>query len=471
MAQASHPLSAVDSAWLHMDDPTNLMMVTGVALLDGPIDVERCYKTFESRLLSFDRFRMRVTDHRDALNAPRWEPDPYFSLRSHIHRVALPSPGDMSTLQEFLGDLASTPLDRTKPLWQVHLVENVLGGSAIVMRFHHCIGDGTAMNTVMHRLMDTTPDAPIERPTPHSNHDHTLGPLLEPLVSTIEGTIKLADDLVHEGMEFLRHPEHLLDLPAQAASGALALSRVLLLSPETKTPFKGPLGVQKRVAWSAPVPLDQVKQIGKVAGAKVNDVLLAAVAGALRAYLIGRNFKVDGLEIRAVIPVDLRPPSRAHDLGNEFGLVFLSLPLGTPGPVMRLAEVKQRMEALKRSPEAYVFYGLLNFFGRTPAQVEEQAVNLFGSKATAVMTNVRGPMEQLYLAGNRIKNIMFWVPQSGRLGMGISIMSYCGQVTLGVITDTGLVPDPQTITEAFEREFHVLYDAIVAKEHGIESAS
>ncbi len=471
MAQASHPLSAVDSAWLHMDNPTNLMMVTGVALLDGPIDVERCYKTFESRLLSFDRFRMRVTDHRDALNAPRWEPDPYFSLRSHIHRVALPSPGDMTALQEFLGDLASTPLDRTKPLWQVHLVENVLGGSAIVMRFHHCIGDGTAMNTVMHRLMDTTPDAPIERPTLHSNHNHTFGPLLEPLVSTIEGTIKLADDLVHEGMEFLRHPEHLLNLPAQAASGALALSRVLLLPPETKTPFKGPLGVQKRVAWSAPVPLDQVKQIGKVAGAKVNDVLLAAVAGALRAYLIRRDFKVDGLEIRAVIPVDLRPPSRAHDLGNEFGLVFLSLPLGTPGPVMRLAEVKQRMEALKRSPEAYVFYGLLNFFGRTPAQVEEQAVNLFGSKATAVMTNVRGPTEQLYLAGNRIKNIMFWVPQSGRLGMGISIMSYCGQVTLGVITDAGLVPDPQAITEAFEREFHMLYDAIVAKEHGIESTS
>jgi Diacylglycerol O-acyltransferase (EC 2.3.1.20) len=353
----------------------------------------------------------------------------------------------------------------------VHLVENVLGGSAIVMRFHHCIGDGTAMNTVMHRLMDTTPDAPIERPTPHSNHDHTLGPLLEPLVSTIEGTIKLADDLVHEGMEFLRHPEHLLNLPAQAASGALALSRVLLLPPEAKTPFKGQLGVQKCVAWSAPVPLDQVKQIGKVAGAKVNDVLLAAVAGALRAYLIGRDFKVDGLEIRAVIPVDLRPPSRAHDLGNEFGLVFLSLPLGTPSPVVRLAEVKQRMEALKRSPEAHVFYGLLNFFGRTPAQVEEQAVNLFGSKATAVMTNVRGPTEQLYLAGNRIRNIMFWVPQSGRLGMGISIMSYCGQVTLGVITDAGLVPDPQKITTAFEREFHVLYDVIVAKEHGIESAS
>ncbi|MFQ3630160.1 WS/DGAT/MGAT family O-acyltransferase [Roseiflexus sp.] len=459
MAQDSHPLGAVDSAWLHMDDPTNLMMVTGVALLDGSIDVERCYRTFESRLLFFERFRMRVADHRGSFGTPRWEPDPHFSIRSHIHRVALPSPGDMTTLQEFLGDLASTPLDYTKPLWQVHLVENVLGGSAVVMRFHHCIGDGVAMNTVMRRLMDTTPDAPIEIPKPQSNHN--LGPLLEPIVSTIEGSIKLADDLVHEGMEFLRHPEHLLDLPAQAASGAMALSRVLLLPPETKTLFKGPLGVQKRVAWSSPTPLERVKEIGRVAGAKVNDVLLAAVAGALRTYLIEHGARVDGLEIRAVIPVDLRPPSRAHDLGNEFGLVFLSLPLGTPGPTMRLAEIKQRMEALKRSPEAYVFYGLLNFFGRTPAQVEEQAVNLFGSKATAVMTNVRGPLEQLYLAGNRITNIMFWVPQSGRLGMGVSIMSYCGQVTLGVITDAGLVPDPETITAAFEKEFHVLHDAIV----------
>lgn len=460
MAQVSQHLSPVDSAWLHMDDPTNLMMVTGVALLDGPIDVARYRKTVAARLLSFERFRMRVVDDRNSLNGPRWEADPHFNLDAHIHRVALPSPGDMETLQEFLGDLSSTMLDYTKPLWQVHLVENVLGGSAMVMRFHHCIGDGTAMNNVLYRLMDLTPDAPIERPHKPQAHS-SLGPLLDPIMAAIEGSVKLADDLIHEGMEIVRHPEHLLDLPAQAAGGAIALTRVLTLPTETMTPLKGPLGVQKRVAWSAQVPLDEVKQIGQAAGAKVNDVLLAAVAGALRAYLIGRGTPVDGLEIRAVVPVDLRPASRRHELGNEFGLVFLALPLGIADPAARLVEVQRRMEALKRTPEAYVFYGLLNFFGRTPAQVEEQAVNLFASKATAVMTNVRGPVEQLYIAGNRITNMMFWVPQSGRLGMGVSIMSYCGNVTLGVITDAGLVADPQAITAAFENEFNVLRDACI----------
>lgn len=458
MAQASQNLAPVDSAWLHMDDPTNLMMVTGIALLDGRIDVARYRQTLAARLLTFDRFRMRVVDDR-GVSTPRWEIDPHFNIDSHVHRVALPSPGDLATLQELLGDLSSSMLDFSKPLWQVHLVENVMGGSAMVMRFHHCIGDGMAMNTVLNRLMDRTPDAPIE-PPPSSRATASLGPLLDPVLSAIEGSVRLADDLIHEGMEFLRHPEHLLDLPAQAAGSAMALSRVLLLPPETMTPLKGPLGVQKHVAWSAQTPLEEVKRIGNAADAKVNDILLAAVAGALRSYLMGRGWPVEGLEIRAVVPVDLRPPSRAQALGNEFGLVFLALPLGVAEPAARLAEIKRRMEALKRTPEAFVFYGLLNFFGRTPAQVEEQAVNLFGSKATAVMTNVRGPTEQLYIAGNRITNMMFWVPQSGRLSLGVSIMSYCGNVTLGIISDAGLVPDPETITAAFEREFAILANAV-----------
>ena len=149
------------------------------------------------------------------------------------------------------------------------------------------------------------------------------------------------------------------------------------------------------------------------------------------------------------------------NLGNQFGLVFLALPLGLPDPVARLRTVKANMDAIKASPEATVFYGLLNVFGATPQQVEEQVVNLFGSKATAVMTNVPGPQMTLYLAGSRMRNGMFWVPQAGRLGMGISIFSYDGHVTLGVITDAGLVPDPETIARHFEQEFARLHAATV----------
>jgi WS/DGAT/MGAT family acyltransferase len=457
MASKNKPLSAVDSAWLHMEDPTNLMMVTGVALLAGPIDYERYRGTLAARLLTFDRFKMRVVESRAPLGGPHWEEDPHFDLDAHIHRVALPSPGDMAALQDFLSDLASTPLDFSKPLWQVHLVENVLGGSAMVLRFHHCIGDGTAMNAVMYRLMDPAPDTPTTLPNASEKHaDNGVGALdalLRPARAALGTTIKVVDTVWKEGAESLAHPTHLLDLTGTALATAEMLGRALLMPPDTATLFKGALGVRKRVAWSRRVPLDQVKRIGKATDAKVNDVLLAAVAGALRAYLVERGTDVAGLEIRAVVPVDLRPPERALDLGNEFGLTFLALPLGLADPLKRVAEIRHRMNEIKRSPESLVFFGLLNIFGMTPAQVEEPVVKLFGSKATAVMTNVAGPREALYMAGSRITDMMFWVPQSGRLGMGVSILSYNGGVMLGVITDAGLVPDPQAITAGFEEEF------------------
>jgi len=159
-----------------------------------------------------------------------------------------------------------------------------------------------------------------------------------------------------------------------------------------------------------------------------------------------------------MVPVNLRPPGDAGLLG-KFGMVFLPLPVGGRSALDRLHLTKRRMDAIKRSPEALVFFGLLNLFGVTPARVEGPVVDLFGSKATAVMTNVAGPKDLLYMAGRRIEDMMFWVPQSGRLGMGVSILSYNGNVTLGVITDAGLVPDPETITAAFEREFERLRSA------------
>jgi WS/DGAT/MGAT family acyltransferase len=457
MANNSKPLSAVDSAWLHMDDPTNLMMITGVALLEGAIDYDRYRRTLAARLLTLDRFRMRVVDPRTALGAPRWEDDPHFDLAAHIHRVALPAPGDMAALQDLLSDIASTPLDDTKPLWQVHLVEQVLGGSAMILRFHHCIGDGTAMNAVMNRLMDRTPEAPIE-PEPTLNRraadpPGAFGTLLRTVDTAFDLTTRAAGALWHESLETLAHPMQVFELAGAAATAAEARGRALLLPPDTSTPLKGKLGVRKRVAWSRRVALDDVKAIGRATGAKVNDVLLAAVAGSLHEYLAGRGVDVDGLEIRAVVPVDLRPPERALELGNQFGLVFLALPLGLGDPLERLAEINRRMDALKRSPEALVFLGLLNLFGRTPQQVEEPVVELFGSKATAVMTNVAGPRDALYIAGSRIADMMFWVPQAGRLGLGVSILSYAGGVTLGVIADAGLVPDPEAITVGFEAQF------------------
>jgi diacylglycerol O-acyltransferase len=191
----------------------------------------------------------------------------------------------------------------------------------------------------------------------------------------------------------------------------------------------------------------------------VNDVLVAAATGALRRYLDKKGDNTKGLSIRASVPVNLRPLDQAHKLGNSFGLVFLTLPIGIVDPVKRLRAIKKEMDELKRSPEALVAYGVLNLMGLAPVEVEKLGLRFFGSKATAVLTNVPGPKEPLYLAGQKLDKVMFWVPQSGRLGLGISILSYAGGVMLGVATDEGLIPDPDKIVDAFSQEFRALRTA------------
>jgi len=181
------------------------------------------------------------------------------------------------------------------------------------------------------------------------------------------------------------------------------------------------------------------------------------VAGALRRYAQQREQAVDGLNVRGVIPVNLRRETAKIELGNKFGLVFLSLPLGIDDPLERLFELKRRMDDLKDSQEAVVAFGILNAIGMAPNDIENLVVNIFGTKATAVMTNVPGPRHPIYVAGAPVRQMMFWVPQSGRLGLGVSIFSYNDQVWLGVATDQALMPDPLTIVSYYRDEIDQLY--------------
>jgi WS/DGAT/MGAT family acyltransferase len=263
-------------------------------------------------------------------------------------------------------------------------------------------------------------------------------------------------------METLANPSRALDAAKLGASSAATLGRLLLLPPDPETPFKGALGVRKMCAWSQPIALADVKSIGKVTGGTVNDVLLTAVSGALGRYLHTRGEPAGGLDFRAVVPVNLRPIDEKPKLGNAFGLVFLSLPVGIADPLDRLFELKTRMDGIKGTPEAIVSFGVLGMMGVSVSQVQDVVLNIFGSKATAVMTNVPGPREVRYFAGKPIDGIMFWVPQSGKLGLGVSIMSYNNEVLLGIATDAGLVPDPETIIAGFHKEFEEMMGLVEA---------
>ena len=441
------PMSSVDAAWLGMEDPTNLMMVTGVLALEGTVQPARLRTLLDKRLAPFGRFHQRVVRPRTRGGLPHWQDDAGFDIDNHVSHVALPPPGGDKALRRLVSELMSEPLDMTRPLWHVHLIEGHERGSVVLARIHHSIADGIALVRVMLSLTDVSPNTkPARRRT---GSPDAGGPL--------DWLSKAIGRGVSTGQQLFDNPGRLADIARLGAAGAYRLGRLVMLPPDPQTIFKGKLGRRKRAAWSAqPLPLDDFKAIGKAFGATVNDVLVATATGALRRYLEKRGEETQGLAIRASVPVNLRPVDEAHQLGNAFGLVFLTLPIGIADPVNRLRAIKQEMDELKRSPEALVAFAVLNVMGLTPVEVERLGLRFFGSKATAVLTNVPGPRDPLYLAGRKLDQVMFWVPQSGHLGLGISILSYAGGVMLGIATDEGLVGDPEKVVAEFEKEFKAL---------------
>jgi WS/DGAT/MGAT family acyltransferase len=462
MAQARRErISGVDTAWLRMEHPTNLMMIVGILVFEGRVELAKVKRTLERRFLAFRRFRQRAVQ--DSTGA-WWEDDGNFDIDSHVHRLALPGRADKAELEALVSDLASTPLDFSKPLWQFHLVDNYDGGSALIMRIHHCYADGIALTQVMLSMTHETAagslalprEAVAEAEGPVADAD-IWAQFLKPVAGALEGVQQLGRSLLDQGRELAANP--------QAATGALEeatrkgmdfageIAKLALMGRDAPTRFKGPLGVRKRAAWAKPFPLDEVKVMGKALDCSINDVLLAMAAGALRAYLEAQGDPVDGIEIRALVPVNLRPAGEGRQLGNRFGLVFLDLPVGVDHPLERLVEVRRRMQALKGSYQPVIALGLLHTVGYGPKVLQEQVTTLLSQNASLVMTNVPGPQQPRHFAGRRILELDFWVPQSGGIGLGLSILSYDGKIQFGVISDAGLVPDPESIVSRFHDEF------------------
>ncbi|HZY41500.1 MAG TPA: wax ester/triacylglycerol synthase family O-acyltransferase [Anaerolineae bacterium] len=447
--------SPVDAAWLHMDKPTNLAVIVGVMMFDAPLDFERFRAVVTERLLIYDRFKQRVREPLLGLGLPTWEVDPQFDLDYHVPRVTLAAPGDEAALQQLAGEMMSEPLDRHHPLWQFIFVDHYGTGSAIIGRLHHCIADGLALVQVLLSMTDPTPDADWHAPE-SKPVDASIRNFLRPAVKAVNATLATAGSLLHEGLLTVAHPSRVIDAINVGALGAMALSKLLLLKPDQPTLFRGQCGVTKRAVWSKPMPLGAVKDVAHALNATLNDVLLAAVAGALRRYLEERGEVATNLNMRAMVPVSVRPSDKLNQLGNQFGLVILSLPVGLREPLRRLGVLKERMDQIKDTPEALVAFGLLGGMGVSPTQIEDVLLKFFAAKVSAVMTNVPGPRTPIYLTGVPMNRIMSWVPTPGNLSLGVSIISYAGEVMVGIATDAGLAPDPDRIVDAFNDEFAYL---------------
>lgn len=458
----SEPLNNIDAAWLHMEERNNLMMVSGIMVIDGTIPRPQMEAILENRLLRHKRFRQKVLDAYQ-LKAPVWKEDPDFDMKHHVIYERLPEPGDTATLQKRVSELISLQLDFDRPLWQLHVLENYQGEkAALLCRLHHCIADGIALMSVLLSLAGDSPEAsvtPLRGLVPQPRLSSS-GNLFGPASKALGQAGKTTSRLFQGGIDALMNPSQLIKIAKRSRKGAETLGRLLLRPADPPTVFTGELGIPKRAAWSDAIPLKDVKSVRQVTDSTVNDVLLAAACGALHRYLKHRKTEPKGITIHAAVPVNLRPPERLAELGNFFGLVFPSLPIGIADPLERIFKVKRCMDRIKRSPEAVIALGMLKAVGMTPTDVQRVVVNILGKKTSAVMTNVPGPRTPLYLGGKRIESMMFWVPRSGRVSLGISIISYAGEVRLGVATDTGLVPDPEHIIAGFHQDFEDMMELV-----------
>jgi diacylglycerol O-acyltransferase / wax synthase len=452
-------MSPVDAAWLQMEEPTSLMVITAVLWFDAPLDFERLARRVEERLVArHPRFRQRVVT-RGLWSTPHWEDVPDFRLEEHLRRTRLPAPGGRDALERLVGESMGTPLGPSRPLWELHLFEGYEEGCALLARVHHSIADGISLGRVLLALTDASAEGGPER------EDSFEEPQAPPGTWTRlwRGALKVADSTqaaLKRGGELWAEPIQLMDLAVEGARGASALSRLLTLMQDPPSPFTGELGRVKQVAWSRPVPVGKVREISHGTGSTVNDVVMAVVAGTLRRYMHAHG--AEPRDLRAVVPVNLRSLHEPlpRTLGNRFGMVFLPLPLALEEPVERLWELKRRMDSLKRSPEASVVFGMLTAAGLAPAPVERAAVEVMRRKSSLVLTHVPGPRRPVYLAGARLSGMAFWVPMAGRLGLGLSLFRYAGHVTLGVAVDAGLVPEPRVLIEDFEAELEALAQAV-----------
>ena len=437
------PLEKLDHIMWDAEAPNSQATIAGIMTFRKPIHKDRMIAIIEKRLMRYERFQNRVIIKN---GNPVWHPDENFQLLSHIHHLALPGRGRYQELQACISDIISQPLNYNKPLWDIHLIDNYKGGSAILWRVHHAIGDGMAWVRVVFSLTGISAADSLAvfgeeaDDTPVKVKDE-IEYLVDVGVSAFEGARYL-----------LNHPSILRqtaqsnwDLVKEIAGMALGTSSAASI-------YKGDLGMSKKAAWTGPHPLSDFKLLSRKYDAKINDVMLAMMAGALRKHLMAHGQKLtEG--IRIVMPVNIRKTHEAKSLQNEFSFITLDLPVHMTNFEKRVAFIKERTAHLKPSANSLLMTQLIHIAADyTPLTVKQKLMELMGKAVAGVITNVPGPTHPIYLAGGKVEDLMFWIPHTVPLGVGMSLMSYNGKVYMGLVTDDVLIKDPDLIVRAFASE-------------------
>ena len=448
---AGDRMSALDAAFLYLERSGQLLHVAGIYTVEGRLDFEQLMRDLDARLHLIPRYTQRVVPVPLSLAHPTWEPDPAFDIHHHVLSHTLKPPGDDAQLAKLAARIFAQPLTRARPLWEVHLIDGYRGDrSALVCKVHHCMIDGVSGVQILNVMFDPSPKpAPVPRPEV----------VLEapPLPSSSTRLIRGARHTVMGGLHTARAVANLLRKPRRALAeigaatdAVMELGRIVL-GPKPSTPFNGHVGVLRNLTWTG-FSLNQVKAIKNRLGGTVNDVILATITAALRAYLVGHDHRPDRMELQTMVPVNMRSPNEHLKLGNRVSMMMAPLPIGILDPVERLHQVRTAMALLKESGQAGRMNRMIELIDVLPPTLQRVVAQLQMAAApiNTICTNVPGPPVSIYVQGKRLGTLVPLVPLAQGVGLAFAILSYADTLTIGITADAALVPDCDRFAELLQ---------------------
>ena len=452
-------LTAVDASFLAQEKQNAHMHVGAVLVFEGPPpSYDEFLDQIESRMHLVPRYRQKLAFPRLEMGRAMWIDEPRFNLEYHVRDTALPEPGSMEQLQQLAGRIFSQRLDRSKPLWETWLVHGLEGNRfALISKTHHSMIDGVAGVDLASVLFDLSPIPNRVEPEPWTPKPEPSQ--AEIIAEGVKGLVKTPFELAGSVIAAAQNPGKTLESVREAAEGLGEIAWAGL-NPAPDIPLNVPIGPHRRVA-RVNSRLSDYKKVKDSLGGTVNDVVLTVVSGALRKWLRSRGVRTEGLEMRALVPVSIRPETQRGELGNQIAVMRGPLPVYVEDPVERLAIVREAMQGLKESKQALgaeVITGISDF---APPTLLAQASRLnFSTRLfNLIVTNVPGPQFPLYLLGRELQELLpiAFLPENHALA--IAIMSYNGNVDYGLLADYDAMPDLDFLGEALEESLAELLEA------------
>jgi diacylglycerol O-acyltransferase / wax synthase len=451
---ANDRLTGLDASFLHLEDDRTHMHVAAVMTFDGePPAYDDLVEAIDARLHLVPRYRQKLAFVPLSQGRPRWVDDPHFNLRYHVRMTALPQPGSEHELKRLAGRVFSQPLDRDKPLWEIWVVDGLDGGDrfAVLSKTHHALVDGVSGIDIVSVLFDTQPKpAPQQDPSAKRWLPQPAPSRAQLLAEALIERTTVPGEIARGARALLRTPRRIAQAMVQNVVGVGALAWAGL-SPAPRTPYNTRIGPHRRFTWVR-MELTDVKAIKNALGGTVNDVMLAIVAGALGRHLRRRGEDVDGLELRAMVPVSVRADEARGALGNQVAAMMAPLPVGCDEPHIRYKLIHDAMDQIKRSGQAVGAQVLTELTGFAPPNIMSQASRLVVRQRwfNVVVTNVPGPQFPLYLAGHEMIDLIPMVPLAQNQALGIAIMSYNGRICFGLVGDYDVLYDLDDLADDFQ---------------------